>query len=100
MLEMKNHGIYLDPEPHRVGDRCHITYEGLLKKSGADQVYLHYGYGTNWNQVQDIPMFNTEKGAACDLTVEQDGLFNFCFKDSADHWDNNNGHNWSLTIVR
>jgi len=100
MYQMHNQGIRLEPMPDKVGEKCRITYEGLLKKSGADQVYLHCGYGASWTNVQDLPMYNTATGCVCDVTLERDGLFNFCFKDSANNWDNNNGQNWSFMIKR
>ncbi|ATW23460.1 carbohydrate-binding protein [Candidatus Formimonas warabiya] len=100
MYQLSNQGIRLDPMPDQVGEKCRITYEGLLKQCGADQVYLHCGFGSSWNNVQDLPMYNTANGCTCDVTMAQDGLFNFCFKDSANNWDNNNGSNWSFTIKR
>ncbi|HHW28649.1 MAG TPA: hypothetical protein GXX21_03700 [Syntrophomonadaceae bacterium] len=33
-----------------------------------------------------------------EIRIEKEGQFNFCFKDSANNWDNNNGLNWSYTI--
>jgi hypothetical protein len=99
MLNLANQGIHINPLPQREGDKCRINYEGLLKKSGADQVYLHCGYGHDWDYTKDIPMFNTQTGAVCELTMEHDGMFNFCFKDSADHWDNNSGQNWKVPIL-
>lgn len=98
MYRLNTQGIMLNPMPDKVGEQSQITYEGLLKKSGADQVYLHCGYGASWSNVQDIPMYNTENGCVCDIAFNQDGLFNLCFKDSAEHWDNNNGQNWSFMI--
>lgn len=98
MYNLNNQGISIKPMPSQIGDRCNITYEGLLKKSGADQVFLHCGYGSNWKNEQDLPMYNTANGCSCDITIREDGLFNFCFKDSANNWDNNSGQNWSFNI--
>lgn len=86
--------------PDQLGERCRISYEGLLKKSGADQVFLHCGYGASWSNAEDIPMFNTATGSVCDVSMREDGLFSFCFKDSADHWDNNHGQNWTFMIKK
>lgn len=98
MTDLKQQGININRTPNQIGDSCTISYEGLLKKSGADQVFIHCGYGPAWSQVQDMPMYNTETGCTCDVNISQDGLFNFCFKDSADHWDNNDGQNWTFAI--
>lgn len=100
MHQISWQGITVNPVPTKVGDRCNISYEGLLKKSGADQVFLHCGYGPEWSNAQYIPMYNTATGCTCDFTVNQDGNLNFCFKDSANHWDNNSGQNWAFFVRR
>ncbi|MBM7866781.1 hypothetical protein GTO89_04045 [Heliobacterium gestii] len=71
-----------------------IVYDGILSKSGAQQVYLHAGYGKNWRNVYDHRMEATGSGWQCTINMEQDDLL-FCFKDSANNWDNNSGKNWS-----
>lgn len=88
-------GEDFDYRPHSA-EPVHIHYDGLLKNCGADAVYLHYGFD-NW----DHQTIRTEK-----MHQQPDGSFylsinpghhreiNYCFKDSADHWDNNNGWNW------
>jgi len=40
------------------GNDVNICYTGLLARSGADQVYLHCGFGDahNWRNVQDQRM--------------------------------------------
>lgn len=90
-------GISIKPYPARRGDKVVIKYDGLLAKSGADQVYLHVGYGPEerWHDVQDIPMTRDEDGWSC-FVVPQYNKINFCFHDSAQNWDNNKGQNWSI----
>jgi hypothetical protein len=100
MYQLSTQGISIDPMPDKVGEQCRINYEGLLKRSGADQVYLHYGYGASWSNAGYLPMYNTATGCVCDLSIKQDGLFSLCFKDSADHWDNNSGQNWTFMIKK
>lgn len=88
--------------PVTLGETVQISYEGLLSKSGAGQMYTHLGYGSNegWSNIQDIPMSMSDKGWYCDLVPDAStaARLNFCFHDGANHWDNNYGHNWSLTI--
>ena len=38
-------GIYLSPPRGVQGDTLFIRYNGLLARSGAEQVFLHCGYG-------------------------------------------------------
>jgi len=73
-----------------------ICYNGLLAKSGADQVYLHYGFGDRWMDTHTEKMNKTFRGWEKNINLKYDKI-NFCFKDSANNWDNNNGSNW---IVR
>lgn len=91
----------ISPSPSRVGDKVQIKYHGLLAGAGADQVWLHTGYGTeSWQNQYDYPMKRV--GSEWEQTVEitRDGQFNLCFKDSANNWDNNNNLNWNYRISR
>lgn len=92
-------GVKITPMPATLDEEVQIEYKGLLAQSGTDQVYAHIGYGSNesWFYVEDIPMQRRAGGFSCSL-VPKEGVLNFCFHDGADHWDNNNGHNWSMTI--
>lgn len=97
-------GVYVKPTPITYGQQCTIWYSGLLARHGADQVYLHYGFGPGvWKDVRDVPMRrvgwvgDTALWEA-NLQAKGFGTLEFCFHDSADHWDNNNGHNWVYQI--
>lgn len=93
-------GVVVDPTPITAGEEITVLYNGLLGTSGADQVYLHVGYGDagEWRGVSDLRMSKTGWGWVKTLEMPPDGRFNFCFKDSAANWDNNNGVNWSFEI--
>ncbi|MFZ5634489.1 MAG: carbohydrate-binding protein [Bacillota bacterium] len=80
------------------GNEATIEYNGLLMKSGADQVYLHYGFGdpVHWQNVSTQRMDRSPKGWEKTIRMIDDKAI-FCFKDSANNWDNNSGYNW---IVR
>jgi len=92
-------GVEITPIPVTEGESITIKYDGLLAKSGADRVYTHLGYGSSeqWKNIQDIPMMNTKDGWTCEA-VAQEKRLNFCFHDTANNWDNNNGNNWSITV--
>lgn len=95
-------GVYVSPAPITAGDSVSVRYSGLLAKSGAEQVYLHMGYGIGtWNSVADIPMTRVGPGtfeARVDVPLEETSRFHFCFRDNAGNWDNNGGRNWSYEI--
>ncbi|MBO8138807.1 MAG: carbohydrate-binding protein [Desulfotomaculum sp.] len=94
-------GVVVDPVPITAGEEIVVFYNGLLAQSGADGVYLHCGYGNadNWQGVQDMRMAKTGYGFIKTLrTPEVSTRLNFCFRDTAYNWDNNNGRNWSFEI--
>jgi len=92
-------GFSVSPTPSKVGETVKVRYHGLLSGAGADQVFLHTGYGTgSWQNIYDYCLNKEGNEWEKSIKIEKDGQFNFCFKDSADHWDNNNGMNWSYTI--
>lgn len=93
-------GVVVDPVPITAGEEITVLYNGLLSKSGADQVYLHVGYGDarGWTNIGSYRMSRTGWGWVKTLEMPDDTRFNFCFKDSANNWDNNNGINWSFEI--
>ncbi len=91
-------GISTSPEAVHSGELLRITYSGLLANGGADQVYLHAGYGDKWSYVKDYPMQRSANGWQKVLPIEHPEELKFCFKDSASNWDNNAGHNWGIPI--
>ncbi|MEW6661051.1 MAG: carbohydrate-binding protein [Bacillota bacterium] len=93
-------GVVVDPVPITQGEEVSVLYYGLLSQAGADQIYLHTGYGDahNWEDIQTTRMEKTARGWAKTFTVHHDTRLNICFKDSANNWDNNNGLNWSFEI--
>lgn len=82
------------------GKQIRIRYNGLLNQSGADQVFLHGGFGDDnqWQDVKDYLMEKTSEGWEQTIDI-QDRQLNFCFRDNADNWDNNNGVNWIYRIT-
>jgi hypothetical protein len=93
----RNEQIELMPSATRSGDQVRIKYHGLLKNSGANKVFLYYGKD-GWHSSQLIQMQHAEDGFFIDVRAEADRELNFCFKDSANNWDNNNGFNWKVDV--
>jgi len=92
-------GVIVDHTPITAGEEITVLYNGLLSKS-ANRVYLHLGYGSseNWHDVTDLKMSRTGWGWVKTLEVKESDRLNFCFRDDAYNWDNNNGVNWSFEI--
>lgn len=93
-------GVNVYPTPITLGEHVNVVYNGLLAKSGATEVWVHVGFGPHehWHNVRDIKMLNTGRGWEQTFEVDDPSRLNLCFKDSAQNWDNNNGHNWSFEI--
>lgn len=77
-----------------------LSYTGELFQDSSDEVFIHYGFGENWDNVSDIKMEKTELGFQCEIGLSGVGTFNFCFKNGEDKWDNNNGANYVFSIER
>lgn len=75
-----------------------ISYTGNLFQSGNEDVYLHYGFGNNWDGVNDVKMEKTELGFQSEILLSENDTLNFCFKTKTDEWDNNNGDNYIFNI--
>lgn len=94
-----DHRVAVEPAPVRSGGKVSIHYHGLLSNSGADAIYLHYGYD-GWRDPRTVPMQRTADGGfSAEISTTADRELNFCFKDSANNWDNNSGWNWRCEIV-
>ena len=53
----------INPVPSRAGDKVKIKYHGLLANSGADQIWLHTGFGAdNWQDQYDYRMNRNSDG--------------------------------------
>lgn len=82
----------------RKDEKASVSYNGILTSTGADKVYLHYGYD-GWNGTETVPMKKDASGGyTAEIKVKGQEELNFCFKDNANNWDNNNGSDWKVDI--
>ena len=77
-----------------------ITYAGKLFQNDNGNVIIHYGFGDNWQNSQDVAMQKTELGYQAQINVIESTKLNFCFKNSDGEWDNNDGCNYQLEIQK
>ena len=91
-------GVAISPAVPTAGTTVKIIYDGLLAKSGATDVFAHVGFGKKWDNVSDYRMSRTATGFEVSIPVQNADVLNVCFKDCADHWDNNSGKNYSFDI--
>ena len=77
-----------------------ISYTGKFFQDGCDEVFIHYGFGLNWDGLNEVKMEKTELGFQAELLLGVGESFNFCFKNSANEWDNNDGQNYSVELEK
>lgn len=77
-----------------------VSYTGDLFQKGAEEVYIHFGFGLLWENVSEIKMIKTDLGFQAELCLEDFESLNFCFRNEANVWDNNNGENYIFPIEK
>ena len=98
-LEEVAEGIFMEPVPITLGEEDRIKYKSFLIERNVGKVYIHAGYGPDWEKPIDLPMRKGRDGSwSVTLNVDQPSNFNFCFRDEAENWDNNYGRNWSYQV--
>jgi hypothetical protein len=98
-LEYMQKGVTISPASPVVGDKVTILYDGILSKNGATAVFAHLGYGSNWDNEQDVPMV---KGDICfEATVPalKEDFLKLSFKDPFNNIDDNTGQSYSFDIT-
>ncbi len=75
-----------------------ISYTGRFFEENAEEVYIHYGFGLNWDDVSELKMEKTELGFQAEIELLDADTFNFCFKNENDEWDNNNLENYVFQL--
>ena len=77
-----------------------ISYTGKLFQDGSEEVFVHYGFGNNWNNLNEIQMERTELGFQAEIELTSDETLNLCFRNSNNEWDNNEGQNFIFPIEK
>ena len=100
LKSITNSKVKVNPNPIIAGEVVEIIYNGLLAHENAKELYLHAGVGLdNWKDIKEIKMnYQNNKGWVANFEVDNGARLNFCFKDGADNWDNNQFKNWSYDI--
>lgn len=92
--------IFFNTDKIIENSKLKISYVGSLYQNASEEVFLHYGFGINWDNVSDIKMEKTELGFQCEIEIIESDLLNLCFRNANNEWDNNNGENYSFTIEK
>ena len=75
-----------------------ISYTGKLFQDGADEIFIHYGFGLSWDNLADVKMEKTELGFQAEITLDDSDSLSFCFNDGQGNWDNNDNQNYTFAI--
>lgn len=77
-----------------------ISYIGKFFQDESKQVYIHYGFGNDWENIVEAEMTKSELGYQIEIDLIDKPTFNFCFKNENGEWDNNDGDNYIFTLEK
>lgn len=92
--------IYFNTDKLVENEAVKLSYTGKFYQGNNDKVYLHYGFGKDWNNVNDIEMEKTDLGYQAEFVIAGSDCLNFCFKNQNNEWDNNYGNNYVFDIEK
>jgi hypothetical protein len=95
----KANGLVISPFAPHAQDSVKVLYNGLLLQNGANEVWVHVGFGEKWDKAHDYKMEKTDNGFEVNFMVQYSDTLNIAFRDSASNWDNNSGDNYSFGIA-
>lgn len=75
-----------------------ISYTGTFFENNSEEVYIHYGFGTYWDNLSEVKMEKTELGFQAEIALIDSDSFNFCFRNENNEWDNNNFENYVFPL--
>lgn len=96
----EDNGVVLSKKVLYSGDNLKVSYAGLLVQAGAKNIFLHVGFGDNWENSSFIPMKLEQGIFMAELGILDSKNFGVCFKDCAENWDNNSGENYVYSISK
>jgi len=92
--------IFFNTDKLIENSKVKISYTGNLFQDASDEVSIHYGFGINWDNVNDIKMEKTDLGFQAEIDLSEGETFNFCFRNGDNNWDNNNGENYVFPLEK
>ena len=66
----------------------------------SEEVFIHYGFGNNWDNLNEIQMEKTDLGFQAEIELVSGDTLNLCFRNSNNEWDNNNSENYVFPIEK
>ena len=92
--------IFFNTDKLIENSKVKISYTGKFFQDGCEEVSIHYGFGLNWENINDIQMEKTELGFQAEIELLEGETFNFCLKNENNEWDNNDGQNYIFPLEK
>ena len=90
--------IFFNTDKLLQNSKVKISYTGTFFEDGSEEVFIHYGFGTYWDNLSEIKMERTELGFQAEIDLIESDTFNFCFRNEKNEWDNNNYENYIFEL--
>ena len=92
--------IFFNTDKLVENSKVKISYTGKFFQDVSEEVFFHYGFGANWDNVKDVKMEKTELGFQTEVELISSETFNFCCFNEQNEWDNNGGANYTFQIEK
>ena len=92
--------IFFNTDKLIENSKVKISYTGKFYQEGSEEVTIHYGFGNEWNNVNDVEMEHTELGFQTEIELLEGESFSLCFKNENGEWDNNDGQNYVFPLEK
>ena len=92
--------IFFNTDKLVENSKVKISYLGQLYQDASQEVFIHYGFGSNWDNVSDVKMEKTDLVFQAEIQLLEGDTFGFCFKNENNVWDNNNGQNYVFPLEK
>lgn len=92
--------IFFNTDKLIENNKVKISYTGKLFQNGSDEVFIHYGFGNNWDNLNELKMEKSELGFQAEIELLSSDTLNLCFRNSNNEWDNNEAQNYIFPIEK
>lgn len=93
--------VYFDTDKLIEGRTVKLTYKGVLATPETNEIYVHYGFGLLWDNLQEAKLNKVSDDCyEADITLISSDSLNFCFRDDKNNWDNNEAKNYTSEISK
>lgn len=92
--------IFFNTDKLVENSKVKISYTGKFFQDNSEEVFIHYGFGLNWDNINDVKMEKTDLGFQSEILLDNAETFNFCFRNNNNEWDNNENQNYIFNIEK